>query len=144
MVRWIIPGIFLLAVAGIVVWAWNFNAPERTVEARLPASVVAPIPYDVVGDRGPYTIEGTAIMDTSTGEQAVPFIMYTDEKGRIRTKQLIYADMRGCLPNAGDIPCVPTYPQESAYPELSTGMPITATGYIREDRFLLMGLRVGG
>lgn len=87
-------------------------------------------------------IEGTALLDTSSGMPAVPFIMYTDANGRTRTKQLIFVNERGCLPNAGDIPCVPDYPVSSAYPKLTTGQRIIAEGYIRNDRLLVTRLRV--
>lgn len=87
-------------------------------------------------------IEGTALLDTTSGTPAVPFIVYTDEKGRMRTKQLIFVNERGCLPNAGDIPCVPSYPVASAYPKLASGQVIIAEGYLRNDRLLVTRLRV--
>ncbi len=87
-------------------------------------------------------IEGTALLDTTSGTPAVPFIVYSDANGRTRTKQLIFINERGCLPNAGDIPCVPDYPVSSAYPKLTDGQGIIAEGYIRNDRLLVTRLRV--
>jgi hypothetical protein len=85
---------------------------------------------------------GTAQMDTSTGLPAVPYIWYRDECGRTWSKQLIYANMRGCAAGAPDMPCVPGYPQTRAYPQLETGQTITAEGYVHEHRLIVTSLEV--
>jgi len=89
---------------------------------------------------GPYTIHGTAIMDASHGIPAVPFIEYLNAKNATTTKQLVYYGARACNPAAGDIPCVPTYAINGAYPQVTTGQSITVTGYIYEDRLLVTSM----
>lgn len=92
---------------------------------------------------GPYTIHGTAIMDTSVGIPAVPYIQYLNTNNATSTKQLVYLDTRACAPGAGDYPCAPTFAATDGYPSLTTGEAITATGYIYESRFLITSLSPG-
>ncbi|MES2225209.1 MAG: hypothetical protein V4480_00170 [Patescibacteria group bacterium] len=86
-------------------------------------------------------VQGTALMDTSSGLPAVPFIQYINTAHGVATKQLIFADSRGCAPSAGDIPCVST-PTMSAYPSLTTGQRIAVKGYVKEDRLLVYDIQV--
>lgn len=146
-------GIFiaiLLVAGGIFLLSHNYyanmhgeaaaaGAPSGTSTAPAMPVVHTPVPT-AAKSSGPMTLEGTAIMDTSSGTPAVPYIKYIDEKGRIATKQLIFADSRGCLPNAGDIPCVPNYPSQGAYPKLTTGEHLTVKGYMYENRFLVASI----
>lgn len=94
-------------------------------------------------EQGPYTIYGTAIMDTSHGIPAVPYIQYVDTNHTTSTKQLVYMDARACAPGAGDYPCAPSYSAKDGYPQLTTGDAITVTGYIYENRFLITSLSGG-
>ena len=89
---------------------------------------------------GPYTISGIAILDYSHGIPPVPFIGYLDMHNATSTKQLVFYAARACNPNAGDIPCVPPYSATDAYPSVTNGERITATGYIYEDRFLVTSI----
>ncbi|MDB4992064.1 MAG: hypothetical protein JWL75_309 [Parcubacteria group bacterium] len=103
---------------------------------------VGPVGTGVTNESGPFTIHGTAIMDTSVNP-AVPYIQYVDASNHTATKQLIFDDTRGCSPGAGDIPCVPSYSVTAPYPHLTTGDPITVTGYIYENRFLITSITAG-
>ncbi len=142
--KWFLVLLAALIFAGAVIVRvqGGFSASASRSAASSQAAGVA------LADAAPaYTAEqtltGTAIMDVSTGLPAVPFIQYADRKGRTATKQLIFADARGCLPSAGDIPCVPGYPVRSAYPSLTTGEPIRVTGYMVENRFLITSFEEG-
>ncbi|CAN5697856.1 hypothetical protein BH11PAT2_BH11PAT2_05150 [soil metagenome] len=96
------------------------------------------LPVDASFSSGGYIdVQGTAIMDTTSGYPAVPFIKYVTSDHTVVTKQLIFADMRGCSPNAGDLPCVPTYATNNAYPSLTTGERIEVKGSIRSDRLIV-------
>lgn len=94
-------------------------------------------------EQGPYTIHGTAIMDTSTGIPAVPYIQYLNANNATSTKQLVYMNTRACAPGAGDYPCVLPYSATDGYPQLTTGQAIIVTGYIYENRFLITSLSKG-
>jgi len=98
---------------------------------------------DTPKEQGPYTLHGTAIMDVSNGIPAVPYIQYIDTNHATSTKQLVYMDARACAPGAGDYPCAPSYSASSGYPQLTTGEAITVTGYIYENRFLVISLSGG-
>lgn len=89
---------------------------------------------------GPYTISGTAILDYSHGTPPVPFIEYLNVRNATTTKQLVYYGARACNPNAGDIPCVPPYSASDGYPTVLNGEPLTVTGYLYEDRFLVTSM----
>lgn len=110
--------------------------PEASV--TLPSVVT---PGDVPQTAGYAEIAGVAIIDTTGGLPGIPYIKYTLEDGSIATKQLIFADARGCHPNAGDIPCVPSASTQSGYPSLTEGQPLRVSGYIRADRFLVAELQ---
>ena len=86
-------------------------------------------------------LTGTALMDTGSGLPGSPYIKYSLEDGTVATKQLVFADSRGCHPSAGDIPCVATY-REQAYPNLATGQAIFVKGYVRADRLLVTGIEL--
>ncbi len=139
--------IIAASAVGIGAWLWHMRALD---ERSLPAAVGGTgsgyrdgtVPSGViVSDSGLVTIHGMAIMDDSTGYPPVPYIRYTGGDGEISTKQLIFADARGCLPGAGDIPCAPTYAAAGAYPELMTGQKVRVSGYIRANRFLITELQ---
>lgn len=87
------------------------------------------------------TIDGTVIIDRSSGLPNVPYIKYTDQNGRLATKQLIYAGERGCSPTSGDLPCVPGYPADAAYPQLNDGQHISAQGYVYANRLLVTAIQ---
>ncbi len=133
-----------IAIVGVGAWLLHSHAVQESEQAAAVAGAdlgygefVTPLGGSV---EGLVTIEGTAVMDTSTGYPAVPYIRYVENDGDTATKQLIFADERGCLPGAGDIPCVPTYPAAAAYPELATGQKIRVSGYIRANRLLITEL----
>jgi len=136
----------ILGIAAIVVLfvavGWLGIKLRHDDSTQTAASADTPIAKILNPVEGPATLEGTAIMDTSSGLPAVPYIEYNDENGATTTKQLIFADERGCLPGAGDLPCVPSYPILSAYPQLVTGQHIHVSGYIRADRFLITDISV--
>jgi hypothetical protein len=115
-------------------------APLGVVNVAQTTATALPVGTGVLKDSDTVTLHGTAIMDTTSGTPAVPFISYMDAKNHLATKQLIFIDSRGCLAGAGDLPCVPSYPENSAYPQLTSGEKITVTGYIREDRFLITSM----
>ena len=102
------------------------------------ATTTASVSADLLPTEDTYVeLEGRALMDTTSGLPEVPFIQYVARDHMLVTKQLIYANSRGCSPNAGDIPCVPSYATNTAYPELTTGERISVKGYIRADRLLV-------
>lgn len=94
----------------------------------------------VPATRGYAQLEGDVLIDYSSGTPGVPYIVYAIPGNPHVTKQLVFADGRGCYPHAGDIPCVPTF-GGGAYPNLSDGQQIRVTGYIRDDRFLITQLQ---
>lgn len=134
----VVLGIFAVVAVFALVRQYYGNA-SGAAAAALPAITgpVAVPPQPVVVDQGPLMLEGTAVMDDSSGLPVVPYIRYTDAKGHARTKQLIFDDVRGCNPGAGDFPCVPSYSVTRPYPQLVTGERIRVEGYIRENRFLV-------
>lgn len=142
MPRFLMVVIFLGLVAGIVAWAWIASRDSLEVAIELPAAAVVSVGTSVAAkpELEMASIDGVMIMDTSSGLPAVPFIQYQDAEGGMRTKQLIYKDMRGCYPGAGDMPCVPYYSGDSAYPQYSTGTRIRAEGYPYEDRLLVTSI----
>ncbi|MDB5244951.1 MAG: hypothetical protein JWN90_56 [Parcubacteria group bacterium] len=102
------------------------------------ATSTASVAADALPNADTYVeLQGTALMDTTSGLPAVPFIQYIASDHSLVTKQLIFANSRGCSPNAGDIPCVPSYGTDNAYPDLTTGQHILVKGYIRADRLLV-------
>lgn len=118
---------------------------------RLPAAAVVSLSAPTVSISAPTTaqtsgyeeITGTAIMDTSAGLPAVPYVAYQPAGQGTITKQLIFADSRGCYPSAGDLPCAPTR-DTYAYPVLETGQRIQVTGRLFENRFLVDTISVIG
>lgn len=135
----ILIGALLVVAAGLYLHQAYLKGQSRAA-VSVPTVKVSSPNLNLVSDSGYVELSGTAIMDSSSGLPAVPFIKYTDPARGIVTKQLIFADSRGCLPNAGDIPCVPTYAPQSAYPKLTTGEPIHVKGYIREDRLIVISI----
>lgn len=140
-------GLILIASMAVAINRLRSSSDEDAAAAQA-ASVSAyshtqaPL-GNLVTDHGPVTITGTAIMDESSGLPAIPYIKYLDRDGKTWTKQLIFDDARGCAPSAADLPCVPSYPQTAAYPEVTTGQPITVEGYIRDNRFLVERMSLG-
>lgn len=92
---------------------------------------------------GLYTIHGVVVLAYSFGTQSVPYIQYLNDRQATSTKQLVYLNSRACAPSAGDYPCAPTYSVTDGYPKLTNGEPITVTGYIYENRFLITSLSRG-
>lgn len=84
---------------------------------------------------GPYTVSGTVVYDD--GYPPAPYIQYQNARHATSTKQLVFYGARACNPSAGDIPCVPPYETTDGYPAFRNGDPITVTGYMYEDRFLI-------
>jgi hypothetical protein len=82
------------------------------------------------------SVTGTVLIDASSGVAGIPYIKYTDSKGHIATKQLIFDDVRGCSSYAGDFPCV-NRSETGAYPKVVNGALITVTGAMYEDRFIV-------
>jgi hypothetical protein len=119
-------------------------APVGALHTSQNVASEMPVGTGVLKNGDTVTIHGTAIMDTSSGTPAVPYIRYQDAANKLATKQLIFVDERGCSPGAGDFPCVPTYTANGAYPHLTSGEKITVTGHIREDRFLITSMSVDG
>ena len=118
--------------------------------APLPAAVAVAVPTVTLPEKpttaqtaGYEEITGTAIMDTSAGLPAVPYVKYQPSGQGIITKQLIFADSRGCYPSAGDLPCVPLAGSYN-YPVLTTGEQIKVDGYLRDNRFLVEHIEVVG
>lgn len=131
----------IVAISAIVVFFRSYHPGTPTTAAV----VLAPSPIATntsdannrVDSNSYLSVEGTALMDTSAGLPAVPFIQYVTNDHTLVTKQLIFANSCGCSPNAGDLPCVPPYGTDSAYPDLTTGERIAVKGYVRADRFLV-------
>ncbi len=128
----------LLVVIAAVLWLRHSYIQESHSASVTVPTVGLSKPVTFTSDDKYVELSGTAIMDTSSGIPAVPYIKYQDSKQGMVTKQLIFADSRGCLPNAGDIPCVPSYAPESPYPSLTTGQAIQVKGYIRADRLIVV------
>lgn len=136
--------IFLVACAGAL-WLSRYVSGGTLAAAVGVAPVTIDVP-EVAGletipaTHGYAEIEGKVIIDYSSGTPGVPYIIYAIPGNPRVAKQLVFADGRGCYPNAGDIPCVPTY-GGAAYPDLVSGQQIRVAGYIRADRFLITELR---
>jgi hypothetical protein len=136
----------IVVISGVVVFFRSYHPSLATTAAAVvlaPTKVIAPPPTDTIALSSSPTkdtyieVTGTALMDTTAGLPAVPFIQYITTDHSLVTKQLIFANSRGCAPTAGDIPCVPSYSADSAYPDLTTGERISVKGYIRSDRLLV-------
>lgn len=136
----------VLVVLALVVLRSMLNGTQFTLAAGAAGAQPGKFAVGAADNfvQGPYTIHGTAIMDTSVGTPAVPYIMYLDTKHATTTKQLVYLDERACAPGAGDAPCVAPYQATDGYPLVTTGESITATGYIYEDRFLVTSISSDG
>jgi hypothetical protein len=131
--------LFIAALAYRIDYFTNGSKQAAAVEAASVPSFTHPEPPlgNNVTDYGPLSITGTAIMDYSAGLPAVSYISYIGQDNKTWTKQLIFMRARGCAPSAGDIPCVPGYPQTAAYPQVQSGQTLTVYGYIRDNRFLV-------
>jgi hypothetical protein len=129
--------ILLAALAGGLLRYFFVRSADESVAAgpriTLPSVSLSPQPFM----QGPVTLTGTVLIDRNSGYPYAPYIKYTDEKGRTRTKQLVYYGVRGCNPNAGDFPCVPSYPTDYGYPKVEDGSPIRAEGYLNDDRLIV-------
>lgn len=141
--KYILAFVAIIAVTLLVSRYVATSIPVKTdlvpeAELTLPTVVT---PGDVPQTAGYAEIEGVAIIDTTSGPPGVPYIKYSLEDGSVATKQLVFADSRGCHPGAGDIPCSPSYGTGSAYPRLIEGQPLFVRGYIRADRFLVSELQ---
>jgi hypothetical protein len=141
----LIGAVLLGSIASVVHRSGSDENQPQPAAATVPSvtHTAQPLGNDVT-DYGPLSLSGTAIMDFSTGKPPVPYIKYESADGDVRTKQLVYLDSRPCAPGAADLPCSPGYPQHAAYPQLVTGSRITVYGYIRDNRFLVEELSVGG
>lgn len=144
-----IVGLFLVITVAVLWVAGNAKIPARgdvlTAAVGSAPEIVPSVQEvketvpssDAPGD-GYAEIEGMVILDTLPGSDPVPFLQYTSE-GKVRTKQLIFANSRGCLAGAGDIPCVST-DQDAAYPHITQGARVMVRGMIKADRLLVYDL----
>src|SRR5690242_8075268 len=105
----------LFVISGLATWARGAFVHHTDLTAAVSMPVVRTPGTPLETDSDVLSLSGIAIMDTSGGTPAVPYIQYTNASGNIATKQLIFADARGCLPTAGDIPCVPGRSVNAAY-----------------------------
>ncbi len=114
---------------------------DNAAAAGMPILQVGRLPGEpLVRDIGPLSLSGRVWMDATNGYPHVPYIAYYTDEGKLRTKQLVYAHVRGCSPTAADFPCAPEFSEYQGYPELTHGQEIRATGYISDNRFLVTNL----
>ncbi|MEO6536636.1 MAG: hypothetical protein ABIT47_02995 [Candidatus Paceibacterota bacterium] len=140
----------LLIISGVFVFFRSYYPSTGRLAAAVVLAPVKDVTIDtanvstnIPSNSDTYVeVQGTALMDTTGGLPVVPFIQYIASNHSIVTKQLIFANSRGCSPNAGDIPCVPSYATDSAYPDLITGQRIVVKGYIRADRLLVYEINI--
>jgi len=111
---------------------FHLTAAVGTIARNGPSGPILPTPTN------PVMIAGTVVLDTQSGGEAIPYIAYYRESGKLATKQLIFAGRRGCDPRAGDLVCVLI--TESAYPDLSEGERIVVNGTFQQDRFVVTRL----
>lgn len=137
--------LFLLIIVGIVLFL--FSTPIATDFARVwrsgtaaAADPLTPIPTGPIipAIYGPVTIEGEVWMDYDNTYEGIPYIAYVNDRGRLRTKQLVFQSPNGCYPAAGDLSCAPPGGWYS-FP-VKDGERIAVTGTIQADRLVVHSL----
>ncbi len=125
-------------ILGVFLWV----AGEYSTIA--PITIVAPkvlVASPGIISNGNREVIGTIQLQGNYEGTGVPFIFFSDEKGRTIAKQLIFVNARGCSVGAGDLPCARTR-DDTAYPDLKTGTRVSIQGNIVDDRFFVQKLTI--